>query len=105
MASPGVAVVELTGGAFDPLTFVIPALSTTPRHAAFYSDYRRPEGVCPLIEARMTFGRKDGEPWFHCHGFWRVDGEITGGHIIPQETVVAEAIRATALCLSGAEFV
>jgi hypothetical protein len=99
------AAVDLEGGAFGPFTYVIPALSETPKHAAFYSEFRRPAGATPLTRGRMTFGSKDGEPWFHCHGFWTVDGILTGGHVIPQETVVAEPIQARALCLSGAGFV
>lgn len=99
------AAVELEGGAFGPFTYVIPALSETPRHAAFYSAFHRPQGASPLLTGRLTYGRKDGEPWFHCHGFWRADGVATGGHVIPQETIVAEPIRARAFCLSGADFV
>lgn len=98
------AALELEGGAFGPFTYVIPALSTTPEHAAFYSDMQRPGGATPLRSARMTFGRKDGEPWFHCHGFWTVDGATTGGHVIPQETFVAEPIRVRGLGLAGAVF-
>lgn len=98
------AALELEGGAFGPFTYVIPALSQTPDHAAFYSDMQRPGGSTPLQSARMTFGRKDGEPWFHCHGFWTVDGATTGGHVIPQETFVSEPIRVRGLGIAGAQF-
>lgn len=98
------AALELEGGAFGPFTYVIPALSSTPEHAAFYSDMQRPGGATPLRSARMTFGRKDGEPWFHCHGFWTVGGALTGGHVIPQETFVSEPIRVRGLGIAGAQF-
>ena len=98
------AAVDLEGGAFGPFTYVIPALSETPRHAAFYSEMKRPPGISPLLRGRMTYGQKDGERWFHTHGFWQVDGVVTGGHVIPQETMVAQPIRARALALSDARF-
>lgn len=99
------AAVDLEGGAFGPFTYVIPALSETPDHAAFYSEMRRPAGSTPLTAGRLTYGTKDGEPWFHCHGFWTAEGRLTGGHAIPTETFVAEPVRARALCLGGADFV
>ncbi|MEJ1158163.1 DUF296 domain-containing protein [Prosthecomicrobium sp. N25] len=98
------AAVELEGGAFGPFTYVIPALSETPEHAAFYSEMRRPGGATPLTTARLTLGTRNGEPWFHCHGFWTAEGRLTGGHVIPEETVVAEPIRCRALGLRGAAF-
>ena len=99
------AAVDLEGGGFGPFTYVIPALSTTPDHAAFYSEMRRPAGITPLLSGRMTYGRKSGQRWFHAHGFWRAEGVKTGGHIIPDETMVAEPIRARALALSGVDFI
>jgi predicted DNA-binding protein with PD1-like motif len=53
----------------------------------------------------MTLGQRDGAPFFHCHGFWReADGRASGGHILPEETVVAEPFEVDAFGLDGAIF-
>jgi predicted DNA-binding protein with PD1-like motif len=81
-------------------------LSRTPEHAAFYSGTFRPAGTTRLKAATMTFGERDGAPFFHCHGLWtEADGRLAGGHMLPEETVVAEACRVEAFGLSGAAFV
>ena len=101
---PG-AVVHLTGGAFGPFQYVIPALSETPEHAAFYSEIFAPAGVTKLELGRVTYGSREGKPWLHCHGFWtQADGHATGGHVIPDGAVVAEPIEAEAWVLDGAAF-
>ena len=38
-------VLKLEGGAFGPFAYVMPALSDTPGHAAFYSETIRPPGL------------------------------------------------------------
>lgn len=92
--------------ALSPFAYVMPALSTTPDFAAFYSDIYRPAGITRLIDGAMTFGTRDGAPFFHCHALWReADGKLTGGHILPvEETVVAEAATVQAFGMSGARF-
>ena len=98
-------VVELRNAALSPFAYVMPALSKTGENAAFYSDIFRPEGVTMLREGALTFGLRDGAPFFHCHGLWvEPDGRPGGGHIIPDETYVAETCRVTALGLDGAAF-
>lgn len=98
------AVLELEGGALD-LAYVIPALSKTPSHAAYYSERIHPEGATVIEAARVTFGRRAGAPWLHAHGFWRLpDGRRHGGHILPDESFVTAPIRATAWLLHGAGF-
>jgi predicted DNA-binding protein with PD1-like motif len=102
--SSGVLAIE--GGALGPFAYVMPALSKTPEHAAFYSDTFRPAGITRLKAATMTFGERDGAPFFHCHGLWtEADGRFSGGHVLPEETVVAESCRVEAFGLSGASFV
>src|SRR6202163_1342345 len=94
-----------TGGALGPLAYVMPALSKTPDHAAFYSDTFRPAGITRLKLAAMTFGERDGAPFFHCHALWRqADGRAGGGHILPEETVVAEPSAVEAFGIDGAVF-
>jgi predicted DNA-binding protein with PD1-like motif len=106
-ASQGFAggVLNIKGGALGPFAYVMPALSKTGEHAAFYSDIFRPAGVTRLKLATMTLGERDGAPFFHCHGLWlEADGRAGGGHILPEETVVAEPIEADVFGLDGAVF-
>jgi predicted DNA-binding protein with PD1-like motif len=98
-------VLRWTGGALGPFAYVMPALSKTPDHAAFYSDTFRPAGITRLKLAAMTFGERDGAPFFHCHALWRqADGRAGGGHILPEETVVAEPFAVEAFGIDGAVF-
>jgi hypothetical protein len=99
-------VVELEGLRLGPFGYVTPALSKDGKNAAFYSEIYRPSGVTEVGRAALTFGSRDGQPFFHCHGLWReADGKISGGHMLPEETIVAAPCRANALGLSGAGFV
>jgi predicted DNA-binding protein with PD1-like motif len=83
----------------------MPALSKTGENAAFYSDTFRPSGVTRLKLGAMTLGNRDGTPFFHCHALWReANGSKCGGHILPEETVVAEPFEVEAFGLDGAEF-
>jgi predicted DNA-binding protein with PD1-like motif len=94
------------GGALGPLAYVMPALSKTPEYAAFYSETFRPAGVTRLKMATMTLGQRDGAPFFHCHGLWtEADGRVNGGHILPEEAVVAEPFAVEAFGIDGAAFV
>jgi predicted DNA-binding protein with PD1-like motif len=96
---------NIKGGALGPFAYVMPALSKTGENAAFYSDVFRPGGVTQLKMAAMTVGVRDGAPFFHCHALWReADGRINGGHILPEETIVAEAFEAEAFGIDGAVF-
>jgi predicted DNA-binding protein with PD1-like motif len=98
-------VLRWTGGALGPFAYVMPALSKIPDHAAFYSDTFRPAGITRLKLAAMTFGERDGAPFFHCHALWRqADGRAGGGHILPEETVVAEPFAVEAFGIDGAVF-
>jgi predicted DNA-binding protein with PD1-like motif len=99
-------VLRTRGGALGPFAYVMPALSRTSEHAAFYSDVFRPAGVTQLKLAAMTLGQRDGAPFFHCHGLWtEADGRAGAGHILPEETVVAEPFAVEAFGIDGAAFV
>ncbi len=53
----------------------------------------------------MTFGQRDGAPFFHAHALWAEGaGKRSGGHILPDETTVAETITLEAIGLDGAVF-
>jgi predicted DNA-binding protein with PD1-like motif len=98
-------VLNIRGGALGPFAYVMPALSTTGENAAFYSHTFRPEGKTWLKQATMTLGERDGAPFFHCHGLWlEAYGRVNGGHILPEETMVAEPFEVEAFGLEGAVF-
>jgi predicted DNA-binding protein with PD1-like motif len=98
-------VLNMRGGALGPFGYVMPALSGDSEHAAFYSDTFRPAGITRLEMAAMTLGSRDGAPFFHCHGVWtEADGRANGGHMLPEETVVAEPIVVEAFGIDGAMF-
>lgn len=99
-------VLTFESGGLGPLAFVMPALSPTGENAAFYSETFRPPGVSRLRGGAMTFGTRGGRPFFHCHAVWtEADGTLRGGHVLPEETVIAETIRASGVGLDGAAFV
>jgi predicted DNA-binding protein with PD1-like motif len=96
---------NIGGGALAPFAYVMPALSRTAANAAFYSDTFRPDGVTHLTTATMTLGVRDGASFFHCHGLWtEADGRAGGGHILPEETIVAEPFLVEAFGIDGAVF-
>ena len=98
-------VLSMRGGALGPFAYVMPALSKTGANAAFYSDTFRPAGITQLKCAAMTFGERDGAPFFHCHGLWtETDGNLHGGHILPEESIVAEPFAVEAFGIDGAVF-
>jgi len=99
------AALMLEGGAFGPFTYVIPAPAPTPEHAAFYSAFHRPPGISRVESAAVTFGLRDGAAFLHCHGVWTgADGVRQAGHVIPDQSIVAEPIRARAWVLDGMAF-
>lgn len=92
-------------GALGPFGYVMPALSKTGENAAFYSDTYRPAGVTRTRLGSMTLGIRDGAAFFHCHGLWtEADGKASGGHMLPDETVVAEPFEVQAFGVDGAMF-
>jgi predicted DNA-binding protein with PD1-like motif len=99
-------VLNMRGGALGPFGYVMPALSGDSGHAAFYSDTFRPADITRLRIGAMTLGSRDGAPFFHCHGLWlESDGRVSGGHMLPEETMVAEPFVVEAFGIDGAMFV
>lgn len=98
-------VLNLKHGVLGPCAYVMPALSRTGENAAFYSETFRPEGQVWLKHATMTFGERDGVPFFHCHGMWlEAHCRVNGGHLLPEETIVAEPFEVEAFGLDGTTF-
>jgi predicted DNA-binding protein with PD1-like motif len=98
-------VLNFASGVLGPFAYVMPALSKSGENAAFYSDTFRPKGMTRTKLGSMTLGMRDGAPFFHCHGLWmEADGRASGGHMLPDETVVAEPFEVEAFGLDGATF-
>ncbi|MDA9437383.1 PCC domain-containing protein [Bradyrhizobium sp. CCBAU 51627] len=98
-------VLNFDHGALGPFGYVMPALSRTGENAAFYSETYRPAGVTHTRLGSMTLGSRDGAPFFHCHGLWtEADGKASGGHMLPDETDVAEPFEVQAFGIDGAMF-
>lgn len=99
-------VANIASGGLGPFAYVMPALSKTSDHAAFYSEIVKPDGVTQLSTATMTLGVRDGAPFFHCHALWTEEGgRHNGGHILPEDTIVAAPFVVDAFGLDGAAFV
>jgi predicted DNA-binding protein with PD1-like motif len=98
-------VLNFRHGALGPFAYVMPALSKTGENAAFYSETFRPQGVTQTRLGSMTLGVRDGAPFFHCHGLWtEADGRAGGGHMLPEETIVAAPFAVEAFGIDGAMF-
>ena len=98
-------VLNIRGGALGPFVYVMPALCKTGENAAFYSDSFRPADITRLKMGAMTLGQRDGAAFFHCHALWtEADGHASGGHILPEETIVAEPFQVEAFGIDGALF-
>ncbi|WP_369723511.1 DUF296 domain-containing protein [Bradyrhizobium sp. LLZ17] len=99
-------VLRFGSGALGPFAYVMPALSKTGENAAFYSETYRPTGITRTKLGCMTLGTRDGAPFFHCHGLWtEAEGRASGGHMLPDETIVAEPFLVEAFGLDGAMFI
>jgi predicted DNA-binding protein with PD1-like motif len=99
------AVLSLREGTLAPLAFVMPALPDSPRHVAFYSERFEARGAARIESGCITYGRRDGQPWLHCHAIWtESDGRRRCGHVLPAESRVDTPLRLQACLLDGAVF-
>ncbi|MCO6393324.1 DUF296 domain-containing protein [Aliihoeflea aestuarii] len=89
-----------------PLRYVIPAPAPDEKHAAWYSATFAPEGMATIEAAGLVAGMRDGEPFVHCHGIWRLaDGARHGGHLLPHDAILAADTTVAAWGIAGAQFV
>lgn len=99
------AVARLRGGSFEPFAYCMPALSSTPEHAVYFSERYQLPGSVRLESGCVTVGRRDGEPWLHCHGIWHdASGRRLSGHVLPDDAFISEPIDASVWLLDGATF-
>jgi predicted DNA-binding protein with PD1-like motif len=82
---------------FKPFRYVLPAYAPDAEHVAYYSATHAPEEEIEVACANLTYGRKDGGPFLHCHAMWRDrSGRMCGGHVLPSEAVVSAPGHAVA---------
>jgi predicted DNA-binding protein with PD1-like motif len=99
------AVFSLRDGTLAPMRFVMPALSATPKHVAYFSERFEAHGAARIESGSITFGLRDGEPSLHCHATWvESDGRRRSGHLLAAESSVEVPVRLDAWMLDGAAF-
>ncbi|MFZ4709022.1 MAG: PCC domain-containing protein [Zwartia sp.] len=99
------ATFRMSGGGFEPFSYVMPALAKTSAHAVYFSDTYPVEGAVRLETASVTFGQRDGKPWLHSHAIWiEESGRRHCGHLLPDDIQVNHPIRAQGVAVRGATF-
>ncbi|MEO1065928.1 MAG: hypothetical protein AAFW47_00985 [Pseudomonadota bacterium] len=97
--------VEVRNAAVSALDYVGPAPAPDETHAAWYSETRTPSMPGVIEDARLTYGFREGEPFFHCHGSWRGrDGVSVTGHLLPDTAILAEDTDVEVWLFSDARF-
>lgn len=91
--------------ALFPFAWVMPARSKTAAHAVYFSDRFDAAQPVRLRDATVTYGRREGQPFLHCHADWAdAQGQRRCGHVLPGDAVLAEPLPARAWLLQGAGF-
>ena len=99
------AVFSLREGTLAPMAFVMPALSDSPKHVAYFSERFEANGAARIESGSITYGLRDGEPSLHCHATWiESDGRRRSGHVLAAESRVELPVRLDAWMLDGAAF-
>ncbi len=88
------------------MNYVIPAASPDDSHAAWYSATHEGGPGSRISRAGLHLGRRDGAPFFHCHGIWTPAGRSEAmGHLLPFEAELAGPVEVDVLAISGAHLV
>lgn len=99
------AVFSLHGVALSPMRFVMPALSSTSKHVAYFSERFEAHGAARIEAGSITYGLRDGEPSLHCHATWiESDGSRHSGHLLAAESCIEHTVRLEGWMLGGAGF-
>lgn len=99
------AVISLRDLTLAPLAFVMPALSDSPKHVAYFSQRYESSGAARIESGSITYGLRDGQPSLHCHATWtESDGQRRSGHVLAAESLVERPARVDAWMLDGAAF-
>lgn len=96
------AQVELLSGTLDPVSYCLPAVCPDGRRAAYFSETHTARGPVAVVGGGVTFGRRDGAPFMHCHLAWLdATGALRAGHLWPETTVGSIPVRAVLHPLPG----
>jgi predicted DNA-binding protein with PD1-like motif len=99
------AVFSLRDLTLEPLAFVMPALSDSPKHVAYFSQRYEASGVARIESGSITYGLRDGQPSLHCHATWtEADGRRRSGHVLAAESKIERSAQIDAWMLDGALF-
>ncbi|HEY8288929.1 MAG TPA: hypothetical protein VIG49_06645 [Acetobacteraceae bacterium] len=91
------ATLTFAGAELNPFRYVMPGPPDDATHVAYFTAPHAPAGAVRIELANATFGWAAGKPFLHCHAVWtESDGTRRGGHILPQETVLAAPAQAHA---------
>jgi predicted DNA-binding protein with PD1-like motif len=89
--------IAFSGGALSPFRYVMPGPPDSDAHVAYFSAPRAPAGITRIDRANATFGWQADKPAVHVHGVWiEPDGARRGGHMLPNDCIVAEPVTAQA---------
>jgi predicted DNA-binding protein with PD1-like motif len=87
------------------MAYVMPALSESPKHVAYFSKRFEARGAARIESGCITFGMRNGEPSLHCHALWtESDGVRRSGHLLGGQSQVELPVQLHAWMLSGAQF-
>jgi len=99
------AVFSLRNLTLAPMAFVMPALSASSQHVAYFSQRYEASGAAQVEFGSVTYGLRDGQPSLHCHATWiEADGHRRSGHVLAAESRVERPARIDAWMLDGAAF-
>jgi predicted DNA-binding protein with PD1-like motif len=99
------AVFSLREGTLAPMAFVMPALSNSPKHVAYFSERFEAQGAARIESGSITYGLRDGQPSLHCHATWtESDGRRRSGHVLAADSRVENPVRLEGWLLDGAAF-
>lgn len=95
-------VAEILGGSLSPISYCVPADGRSGR-AVSYSETCTGE-YAQVIFGTAVLGRRNGEPFMHCHCIWRrPDGTLAAGHLWPETHTVDPAPSVALISLDGIE--
>ena len=99
------AVFSIRSGTLAPMAFVMPALSDSPEHVAYFSERFGASGQARMESGSITYGLRDGQPALHSHATWTEgDGRRRSGHLLAAESWVERGLQLDAWMLHGAGF-
>jgi hypothetical protein len=96
--------VEFCGGRCDPFRYVMPAASSDPRYAAWYSETLEPDGMVDVMLACAIVGVREGKTFLHCHGIWDTAKGQRMGHMLAPLCRVAEPFEVAGVGFKDATF-